>query len=178
MQPVPGLKSAKAVSVIALFTAAYLFLTAVTGLALPILRGYPAHFYRGLTMPAAAAFTRTKGTATVMGLVSGLVFAAIIPAPAAAYLIASNFAAGLTYDLFLGKNYAENSRRPRRMLTATMLSGVFEGIAAMSILTYVGLFQASAVAIAFIWVGAIAANVVLSAAGAQVTVIALRRYQR
>lgn len=177
MQPVPTLKSAKTISIITLSTAFYIFLTAVTGLALPVLRGYPAHFYRGVTMSMAAAFTRVRGTATIMGLVSGLVFAAIVPAPASAYLIASNFVAGLSYDLFLGRNYAGNARKPRRVTFSIMLSGLFEGATAMAILTHVGLFQASALVLAFIWAGAIAANLILSAAGAQITVLILRRFR-
>lgn len=177
MQPSATLKSAKTVSVITLSTAFYIFLTSVTGLALPVLRGYPAHIYRGITMSMAAAFARVRGTATIMGLVSGLVFSAIIPAPASGYLIVSNFVAGLTYDLFLGRNYAVNARKPRRITLAIMLSGLFEGVSAMAILTYVGLFAVSPVALAFIWAGAIAANLVLSTAGAQVTVLILRRFR-
>lgn len=177
MQPVRTLKSAKTVSIITLSTAFYIFLTAVTALALPVLRGYPAHLYRGVTMSLAAAYTRVKGTATIMGLVSGLVFAAIVPAPASGYLIVSNFVAGLTYDLFLGRNYFENSRKTRRIIFAIMMSGLFEGISAMAILTYVGLFAVSPFALAFIWAGAIAANLLLSTAGAQVTILILRRFK-
>lgn len=172
------LKSAKTISVIAVFTALFLFLTSVTGVALPVLRGYPAHFYRALTMSAAAAFTRSRGTASVLGLVSGLVFSAIIPAPASGYIIASTFAAGLAYDFFLGRNYAETCRKPRRITVGTVFSGFVEGVVAMAILTYVGLFGASLTAIAIVWVSAISVNLVLSVLGAQVTVLILRRYSR
>jgi hypothetical protein len=48
----------------------------------------------------------------------------------------------------------------------------------MAVLTYVGLFNVRPELLAVIWVGAIAANMVLSTVGAQLTVLLLRRYRK
>ncbi|MEM2514993.1 MAG: hypothetical protein QXQ70_04045 [Candidatus Caldarchaeum sp.] len=175
MQPYQKLLSTKNLSVIALSAAFYVLMSALFGLTLPAARGYPAHFFRGLVMSAVAAYSGRMWSVTSMSVVAGLVLLGVVPAPAP-YLFFSTTAAGLVYDLSLGKKYADVCRKPRRILAGTLVSGLAEALVAMSILTYVGLFQAQLQMLAVIWVGAIAANLVLSAAGAQVTVLVLRRY--
>ncbi len=61
---------------------------------------------------------------------------------------------------------------------ATVVSGLGEAVVALGILTYVGLFNVQPSALAVIWIVTIAANLVLSTAGAQVTVALLRRYTK
>ena len=150
-------------------------MAAVAGVVLPVLRGYPAHFFRGLSMSACAAFSRARWSVSVMSVISGLVFLLVVPAPAP-YLLFSTVGAGVVYDLSMGRDYKQSVRRAWRITAGTLVSGVVEGIIAMAVLTYVGLFSVRAELLAVIWVSAIAANMVLSTVGAQITVLLLRRY--
>ena len=102
-------------------------------------------------------------------------FMVLVPAPAP-YLLFSTVAAGLLYDLSMGRSYSEACRKPRRIALATVVSGLAEAVVALGILTYVGLFDVQPIVLAFIWIVTIAANLVLSTAGAQVTIALLRRY--
>lgn len=166
-------------AVIALISALYAVLGTVSGLLLgPALRGYPAHFFRGLTMSMTAAYSRRMWSTTIMGAISGLIFLAIVPAPAP-YLLIASLSAGLIYDLTtrIGGSYAESSRRSRRIAVATILSGVGESVVALTLLTYFGLFKVTPTVLAIIWVSAVAANIVISLAGASITLLLLRRYR-
>ncbi|MCS7129634.1 MAG: hypothetical protein NZ919_03250 [Candidatus Caldarchaeum sp.] len=167
--------SVKNISFVALSAAFYVLMAAMSGLVLPAMRGYPAHFFRGLAMSAVAAYSGRMWSTSFMAVISGLVLMAVVPAPAP-YLLFATAAAGVVYDISLGRKYAESCRRPRRVIVGTMFSGFAEAVVAMSILTYVGLFQVQPQMLAVIWVGAIAANLVLSVAGAQVSLLLLRRY--
>lgn len=169
--------TAKTIPVIALSAAFYVITASLSGLVLPAVRGYPAHFFRGLAMSTVAAYTGRVWSVSFMAAVSGLVLLAVVPAPAP-YLLFSTVAAGVVYDLSLGNAYAQSSRNSRRIMAGTLLSGLAEGVVAMAILTYVGLFQVQPQMLAIIWVAAIAANLVLSAAGAQVAVLLIRRYMK
>jgi LytS/YehU family sensor histidine kinase len=178
MQQATRVKTAKNIAVIALISALYAVLGTLSGLLVgPALRGYPAHFFRGLTMSVAAAYSGRMWSTTLMGLISGLVFLALVPAPAP-YLLASTLAAGLVYDLVVaaGGSYQVSSRRRGRILSAVSLSGLAESLVALAILTYLGFFQVPASVLAMIWVGAIAANLVLSVAGSSITILILNRY--
>ncbi len=177
MHPQERALSTKNLAAIALFAAFYILTTAVTGIVLPVLRGYPAHFFRGLSMSACAAFSRARWSVSVMSVISGLVFLAVVPAPAP-YLLFSTVGAGVVYDLCMGRAYQQSARRFGRITVGTLLSGLVEGVIAMAVLTYVGLFNVRPELLAVIWVGAIAANMVLSTIGAQVTVLLLRRYRK
>ncbi|MEM4642923.1 MAG: hypothetical protein QXF36_07130 [Candidatus Caldarchaeum sp.] len=169
--------STKQLSIIALSAAFYVLMGAITGLVLPAARGYPAHFFRGLAMSAAGAYTRRMWSVTVMSLIAGVLFMVLVPAPAP-YLLFSTVAAGLLYDLSMGRNYPDVCRKRRRITMATVVSGLGEAVVALGILTYVGLFNVQPSALAVIWIVTIAANLVLSTAGAQVTVALLRRYTK
>jgi len=173
------MKTTRQITVISLLSALYSVLGTASGLLVgPALRGYPAHIFRGLTMSMTAAYSQRKWSTTLMGLISGLIFLAIVPAPAP-YLLASSLAAGLVYDIVIGfgGHYAESSRRRRRIAAGTIISGVAEAAVAMAILTYVGLFTVTPTVLAIIWVSAIAANIVLSLAGASITILLLRRFK-
>ncbi len=54
MHPYQRILSTKNISMIALFAAFYVLMGSLFGLVAPALRGYPAHFFRGLTMSAVA----------------------------------------------------------------------------------------------------------------------------
>jgi hypothetical protein len=173
------MKTTRQITVIALLSALYSVLGSASGLLVgPALRGYPAHLFRGLTMSMTAAYSRRRWSTTLMGLISGLIFLAIVPAPAP-YLLASSIAAGLVYDIVIGfgGHYPESSRMRRRIAAGTVLSGVAESVVALAILTYVGLFKVTSTVLAIIWVSAIAANIVLSLAGASITMLLLRRFK-
>ncbi len=176
MQTYQKMLSAKNISIIALFAALYVFMGSLVGLVVPALRGYPAHFFRGLTMSGVAAYSRRMWSASIMGLISGLIFFAVVPAPAP-YLLPSSIVAGLLYDLSLGKGYVDTCRNPKRVTLGTLVSGLGEGAVAMAILTYVGFFRVQFQVLAVIWVAALAANMLLSTLGAQVTLLLLRRYK-
>ncbi|GBC68975.1 hypothetical protein HRbin01_00665 [archaeon HR01] len=178
MHQATKVKTAKNIAVIALISASYSVLGTASGLLVgPALRGYPAHFFRGLLMSMAAAYSRWMWSTALMGVISGLVFLVLVPAPAP-YLLASTLAAGLVYDavVAVGGSYAASARRRGRILSAATLSGLAESVVALAILTYLGFFQVPAPVLAIIWAGAIAANLVLSVAGSSVTILILRRY--
>jgi 1,4-dihydroxy-2-naphthoate octaprenyltransferase len=78
----------------------------------------------------------------------------------------------------MGRAYQQSVRRFGRITVGTLLSGLVEGVIAMAALTYVGLFNVRPELLAVIWAGAIAANMVLSTVGAQLTVLLLRRYRK
>ncbi len=172
-------KTTRHVAVIALLSALYSILGGASGLLVgPLLRGYPAHFFRGLTMSMTAAYSQRRWSTTLMGFISGLIFLVIVPAPAS-YLLASSLVAGLAYDavIMVGGRYAESSRRRGRIVLGTVVSSVAEAVVALSILTYVGLLEVQAMVLAMIWLGAAAANIVLSLGGASITVLLLRRFK-
>ena len=172
-------KTTRHIAVIALLSALYSILGAASGLLVgPLLRGYPAHLFRGLTMSMTAAYSQRKWSTTLMGFISGIIFLVIVPAPAP-YLLAASLAAGLAYDavIMVGGRYAESSRRRGRIVLGTVVSSVAEAVVALSILTYVGLFEVQAMVLTMIWLGAAAANIVLSLGGASITILLLRRFK-
>jgi len=177
MQPIHKLLSTKTVAIVALSSAFYVVAAGLSGLVLPAVRGYPAHFFRGLAMSAAAAYTGQMWSVTFMAIISGLLLVAVVPAPAP-YLLPATVAAGVVYDLAMAQNYITSSRSPRKITLATLTSGLVEGITAMGILTYIGLFNTTPTTLVIIWTSAIAANMILSVIGAQITVLLIRRFQK
>lgn len=167
----------RAIAFIGVFSALYAAGGLVTGfLSGPLLRGYPTHFLRGWFMSSVAAYSRRMWSATAMGLIAGVIFLVTIPAPAP-YLLASSLAAGLVYDLTLrlGTTYASSARMRRRIVLSTTLSGAAESLTALSVLSFIGLFQVAPMVLLLIWIGGIAANILISNAGALLTILLMRR---
>ena len=120
-------------------------------------------------MTAVILRTGRKWSATMMGLVSGLVFAIAVPSPAP-YLLPSTFVSGLVFDLVLlmGTSYALAAKSRSRLLIGAAVSGLAESIVALGILTYFSssTLGATARAIETAWSLDVVLNIVLSAAGA------------
>jgi hypothetical protein len=159
--------SSRAIAIIGLFAALYIV---TSGLASFIsMLGYPEHFLRGILMTAVILRTDRKWSATMMGLVSGLVFAVAVPAPAP-YLLPSTFVSGVVFDLVLlaGTSYVLAAKSRTRLLIGAAISGFAESIVALGILTYFSssTLGSTARAIAIAWSADIVLNIVLSAAGA------------
>ncbi len=79
-----------------------------------------------------------------MGIVSGLIFVAAVPAPNEYYLLPATIAAGLVYDLVLysgAGEYKAGAASKMRVLAGSGISGVAESITALSILTFVSGYQ-------------------------------------
>ena len=167
----------KSLAVIGLVSALYIVSGGLLGIVVgPFLRGYPAHFMRGWLMSAVAAYSRRMWSASLMGLISGLLFLVIVPAPAP-YLPLASFMAGVVYDLVcsLGGGYGVNARAWRRIIPAIALSGFAESVVALAVLTFMGIIEAGAFVLAIIWAVAISANILLSILGSLVTVWMIRR---
>ncbi|MDA4111524.1 MAG: hypothetical protein OK439_03235 [Thaumarchaeota archaeon] len=161
------ISSSRAIAIIGLFSALYIV---TSGLASFISQlGYPEHFLRGILMTAVILRTGKKWSATSMGLVSGLVFALIVPSPAP-YLLPSTFVSGLVFDivLLLGASYSESARSRSRLVIGAAVSGLAESIVALGILTYAtpGFFGQTAQALTIAWSTDIVLNIILSSVGA------------
>jgi len=157
------------IAFIGILSAAYVAAGTTLGFLVgPALRGYPAHFFRGLLMSATAAYSRRMWSSTAMGAISGLIFLVTVPITPAPYLLPASIAAGVAYDLSarVRSQYQESVRSRRRILLSTVLSGLAESVVALAILTYVGLFKVSPPVVALIWAGAIVANILISSLGA------------
>ena len=129
--------------------------------------GYPEHFLRGIFMSSLILTTRKRWSATLMGVVCGIVFLAV-PAPAP-YLLPSTVISGVVFDLALiiGSKYGEKLTQPR-LLVAAGLSGLSESFVGLFIIT---MFTPSILgrtfdALAIAWSADIVLNIVLSIVGA------------
>lgn len=92
----------------------------------PQLHGLDVHAARALLMAVLAARLRTPGGPSLMGLISGLLLLGI-PAPSAPFLLPASLLAGVTYDMVMRAGiYAENVRRPARVLGGSALEGIAE----------------------------------------------------
>ena len=119
---------------IGLFSALYIVTSGLASFVSQL--GYPEHFLRGILMTALILRTGRKWSAAMMGLVSGLVFLAVVPSPAP-YLLPSTFVSGLVFDLSLviGSSYWAAAQSRTRLVIGAAISGFAESIVALSILT-------------------------------------------
>jgi len=152
---------------IGLFSALYIVTASLTSFVTQV--GYPEHFLRGIFMSALILSTRRKWSATMMGIVCGVVFFLVVPAPAP-YLLVSTIVSGLIFDLVLiiGTKYGETLTQ-QRLLTGAGLSGLGESFVALLILTELGtpgILGKTFDAIAVAWSADIVLNILLSIIGA------------
>jgi hypothetical protein len=106
-----------------------------------ILQGVDVHFVRAFVLVIGAAQVKRFGVPTVIGFVSGLLFAslAIGAPPDFIFLIPATIAAGLTYDVALrGGDYAKNATTLRRIFAATLLSSLSESMVVIGGLVAIG----------------------------------------
>jgi hypothetical protein len=159
----------RAAATIGLFSALYIVAAGLAGYLFE--SGFAEHFIRGILMTGVILSTRRMWSATLMGLVSGIVFQLAVSSPAP-YLLASTVASGLVFDLVLAagaKSYPSAARSRRKLFLGAAVSGAAESVVALSILTAAGLFRRSAYfgfPVGVIWALDIALNIVLSIAGA------------
>jgi hypothetical protein len=152
---------------IGLFSALYIVTAGLTSVVTQV--GYPEHFLRGIFMSCLILATRRKWSATLMGIVCGLVFLAV-PAPAP-YLLPSTVVSGVVFDLALiiGLRYGSVLTQTKLMVGAG-LSGLAESSVALLILTIFtpGILGKTFDALALAWSADIVLNIVLSIAGAYI----------
>ncbi len=152
---------------IGLFSALYIVTAGLTSVITQV--GYPEHFLRGIFMSSLILTTRRKWSATLMGVVCGLVFLAV-PAPAP-YLLPSTVVSGVVFDLALivGTRYGSTLTQTRLMVGAG-LSGFGESVVALLILTMFtpGILGKTFDALALAWSADIVLNIILSIAGAYI----------
>jgi hypothetical protein len=106
-----------------------------------ILHGVDVHFVRAFVLVIGAAQVKRFGVPTVIGFVSGLLFAsfAIGAPPDFLFLIPATIAAGFTYDIALrGGDYAKNATTLRRIFVATLLSSLSESVVVIGGLVAIG----------------------------------------
>jgi hypothetical protein len=173
----------RAVTFIGLFSALYIVTAGIVGnitgegLASVLLSGgYPEHILRGIFMAGVVISTRRMWSATLMGVVSGIVFLITVPAPQF-YLLPATVAAGLVYDLTLklassNSKYAEAATSKRKVLLGAGVSGIAESVVALSILTFILHFPfalvGSGVPVWLYWSVDLPLNFALSILGASV----------
>lgn len=149
---------------VGLFSALYIVSSGIVSVISQV--GFPEHFLRGLLMTALILRTNRKWSATMMGAVSGIVFAIVVPSPAP-YLLPSTFASGLVFDLVLmSGSYASSIKSTPRILAAAAISGVAESLVALAILTYAGFFGEVFTALVYALSTDVVLNIVLSIIGA------------
>ena len=150
---------------IGLFSALYIVSAGLVSVVTQV--GYPEHFLRGLFMSSLILTTRKKWSATLMGIVCGIVFLAV-PAPAP-YLLPSTIVSGVVFDLSLiiGIKLGETSISRNRLLAGAGLSGFSESVVALFILTiFTPILGRTFDAIAIAWSADIVLNIILSIVGA------------
>jgi hypothetical protein len=159
--------SSRSIAVIGLFSALYIVTSGLTSFVTQV--GYPEHFLRGILMTAVILRTGRKWSATIMGVVCGLVFALVVPAPAP-YLLPSTIISGIVFDLALiiGSKYDVASRSQTRLLIGAGLSGLGESVVALSVLTIFapGYLGKSFNALTIAWSADVVLNIILSIIGA------------
>ena len=162
------ISSSRSIAMIGLFSALYIVTSGLTSVITQV--GYPEHFLRGIFMSSLILTTRRKWSATLMGVVCGLVFLAV-PAPAP-YLFPSTIVSGVVFDLALiiGTKYGESAISQTRLLVGAGLSGFGESVVALLILTIFtpGILGKTFDALALAWSADIILNIILSIAGAYI----------
>lgn len=151
---------------IGLFSALYIVSAGLVSVITQV--GYPEHFLRGLFMSSLILVTRRKWSATLMGIVCGIIFLAV-PAPAP-YLLPSTVVSGVVFDLSLviGLKAGDYAISQNLLLTGAGLSGFAESVIALLILTVFtpGILGKTFDALALAWSADIVLNIVLSIVGA------------
>ncbi|MDG6994946.1 MAG: hypothetical protein JRN52_03400 [Nitrososphaerota archaeon] len=160
----------RVIAIVGLFSASYIISAGlVSSLFGDVARGYPEHFLHGVLMTAVVVGTGKKWSATIMGIVCGIVFGIVVPAPAR-YLLASTIVSGLVFDLALmGGPYKNAIRSFSRIVVGAAVSGVAESLVALSILTFASFFGNSVEILASAWSVDISLNIVFSSVGAVLT---------
>jgi hypothetical protein len=175
-----SMSTTRALAIIGLLSALYIISAGlVSSLFGNLAKGYPEHFLRGILMTIVVISTGRKWSATIMGVVCGVVFAFAVGAPAP-YVLASTIVSGLVYDLALmGKGpYSKIIKSAWRITLGSVVSGLAESLVALSILTLAGVLNGIFYAIAAAWETDIALNLVLSGLGAVVGIRIIRQRLR
>ena len=169
----------RAIALIGLFSALYILLAGIAGSMLgTAAQGYPEHFIRGLLMAALVVRTKKMWSATTMGVVCGLVFAAVPSPYPAVFISISTIISGFVFDLslFVGGSYAKSTLSRFKVMVGSGISGVAESVSALGLITLYGLGSAlmtfsglaralSVSTVAVAWAIDIAFNIVLSLLG-------------
>lgn len=167
----------RSIASIGLFSALYVIIGGILGTVLgPAFHGIPIHFPRGLLMSGVSANVRKMWSATLMGIVSGIIFVLTVPAPAP-YLLLSTAGSGFVYDLVVRArgSYQSVARSTGVVSVASVVSGLAESIIALASLTLIGLISLNGTTFVFVWLTDMVANVILSLAGGLVTIWMVRR---
>jgi hypothetical protein len=159
--------SSRSVATIGLFSALYIVSSGLVSYVTQL--GYPEHFLRGILMTAVILRTGRKWSATMMGVVCGIVFMFAVASPAP-YLLFSTVASGLVFDLVLmaGSSYAASVRSRTRILVGAAVSGLAESVVALTILTEFVTSRSwtGTLTISVAWSVDIVLNIILSSIGA------------
>jgi hypothetical protein len=130
----------------------------------PVTHGVDTFFIRSVLFALVAAITLKFGYSTLMGAISGAIFAFIIPTQFSFYLFPAVLSYGLTYDLYmrlLGFSTCVSSTR--HVVVGTTLSSAAMSTVALSVLTLVGFLPVQA--LAFIWAFGLLRDIVVGLVG-------------
>ena len=163
--------SSRWVAFVGLFSALYIVTASIASFVTQV--GYPEHFLRGILMTALVLQTRKKWSATMMGVVCGIIFAVLVPAPAP-YLLPSTVLSGLIFDLALFgfKSDTQASMSNKRLIFAAGISGFAESLVALAILTMFApkILGDTLNAIVVAWSVDAVLNIILSVVGASIAI--------
>jgi len=92
-------------------------------------------------MAALVVRTRKMWSATTMGVVCGLVFAAVPSPYPAVFITISTVLSGLVFDISLATvgSYAQSTASKFRVMLGSGISGVVESVSLLSLVTFYGL---------------------------------------
>jgi cytochrome c oxidase assembly factor CtaG len=124
-------------------------------------------------MTALVLQTGKKWSATMMGVVCGIIFAVLVPAPAP-YLLPSTIVSGLIFDIALlgSKSGSQTRTSSKRLIFAAGISGLGESLVALAILTMFApkILGNTFNAIVAAWSVDAVLNIILSSVGAAIAI--------
>lgn len=150
----------------ALFSAIYVVYGLLSSYTVGLVtHGADTHFVRSAAMVVLAAYVGKFTGPTLMGLVSGLLFGFLIPAPfGLLYLPLSVFLYGFLYDVYMRQaGYPGSASNSRHVVIGTVIGSIAMSIVALAVLSLVQVFRPEV--LLFAWAGELIGGVALGIGG-------------
>ncbi len=170
--------SSKDLALIASLSAVYTGYSLVSSYAVgQFTHGVDTLLVRSLLFVVLPALTLKAGSASLMGLVSGITIELVIPAPIRFYIFFGALAYGLVYDAYMKlRGFRRHVMKTDSVLMATTLSSLAMSVAALSIFTIVGFFPVGILPL--IWTFGILRDIAMGIIGGVIGIKVTRRIVR